>query len=360
LRQVFFGDLEVVKDSAKEQASSVNDRFAEFEKRMTTMEWDLVAQHAENDRLSAAMAKLIDRNWSQDKKLDNALDRIRELENRVKATEDLLKESHLNQTALDVEVIGLQQRVTELESEMKWTKGITDQHSESFDDFGAQVKELESFAERQEAYNQCNNEMTRGLSGRLLWSFRHRESLAVRISDLEEEVQLESHCSHCPASELEIERGPLGWTARTDTIQWPTHGDVERAIQEDEEMVEMRMRQMEEEIESEISEEAYELASPATTRSMSLRPVLPSEIESEVDGAGISTRETTPGPDENVVPLPVVRGVIRSASRVRPGPYSLVASTRQLHVDPTIVRHYVTTIVRGWSTRRAVAIGTSS
>ena len=202
--------------------------------------------------------------------------------------------------------------------------------------------------------------MTRGLSSRLLWSFRHRESLAVWISDLKEEAQLESHCSHCPASESEVERGPLGWTARTDTIQWPTRGDVERAIQEDEKMVEMRMRQMEAEIESEALEEAYELASPATTQSMSLRPVSPSEGESEVDGAGASTRETTPGPDENVVPLPVVCGVIRSIHRVRPGPYSIPASARQLHVDPTIVRHYVMMIVRGWSTRGAVAIGTSS
>ena len=107
--------------------------------------------------------------------------------------------------------------------------------------------------------NARNGEMICGLSGRLLWSFHHCELLGVRISDLEEEAQLESHCSHCLSLELEIERGPLGWTARTGTIQWPTRDDVEWAIREDEEMVEMRMRQMEAEIESEISEEAYEL-----------------------------------------------------------------------------------------------------
>jgi len=233
-------------------------------------------------------------------------------------------------------------------------------HSESFDNFGAQVEELESFVERQEVYNKRNNVMTCGLSGCLLWSFHHRESLGVRISDLEEEAQLESHCSHCPALESEIERGPSGWTAHTDTIQWPTQADVERAIREDEEMVEMRMRQAEAEAKSEISEEVYELASPATTWFMSLRPVSPSEGESEVEGASISTRETTPGPDENIVPLPVVRGVIWSASRVRPGPYSVPAATHQLHVDPTIVRHYLTTIVREWPNRGAVPIGTTS
>ena len=59
----------------------------------------------------------------------------------------------------------------------------------------------------------------------------------------------------------------------------------------------MRMRREEVEAESEMSEEAYELASPATTQSMSLHPVSPSEGESEVEGAGISTRKTTPGPD---------------------------------------------------------------
>ena len=207
--------------------------------------------------------------------------------------EDLLKESHINQTALDVKVIGLQQWVAELESEVKWVKGIANQHSESFNDFGAQVEELESFAERQEVYNTQNGEMIRGLSSCLLWSFRHCKSLGVWIADLEEEAQLESYCLHCPASESEIERSPSGWTPQRHTIQWPTQDDVERAIREDEEMVEMRMRQMDEEIESESTEEAYELASPATTHSMSLRPVLPLEGESEVEGASISTCKTT-------------------------------------------------------------------
>jgi len=243
---------------------------------------------------------------------------------------------------------------------VKWAKGITNQHSESFNDFGAQVEELESFAERQETYNAQNGEMIRGLSGHLLWSFRHRESLGVQISNLEEEAQLESHCSHCLALELEIERGLSGWTPQRHTIQWPTRGDVERAIQEDEEMVEMMMCQMDEEVESELAEEAYELASLATTRSMSLRPVSPSEGELEVEGASISTCETAPGPDENIVPLPVVCGVIRSARCVRHGPYSVPASACQLHVDPTIVRHYLTTIVREWPNRGVVQIRTSS
>jgi len=83
------------------------------------MEWEAVERRAENNRLSAALAKLIDRNWSQDKKLDNALDHVRELEDRVKSSKSLLKESHINQTVLDVEVIGLQQRMMELELEVK-------------------------------------------------------------------------------------------------------------------------------------------------------------------------------------------------------------------------------------------------
>jgi len=87
------------------------------------MEWEAVERRSENDRLSAALAKLIDRNWSQDQKLDQALDRVRDMESRVGATEALLKESHINQTALDVEVIGLQQRVAELESETLGTRG---------------------------------------------------------------------------------------------------------------------------------------------------------------------------------------------------------------------------------------------
>jgi len=165
------------------------------------MEWDVAAQRAENERLSAALAKLIDRNWSQDQKLDQALSRVWELEERVGGTEALLKESHINQTALNVEVVGLQQWVTELESEVKWTKGITDQHSASFDDFGAQVEELEAHVDRQEGTNTYNEHLHRGLSGRINWLFRQEESLNTRMSDLEDEVQLESHCCHCPASE---------------------------------------------------------------------------------------------------------------------------------------------------------------
>jgi len=291
------------------------------------MEWEAVERRSENDRLSAALAKLIDRNWSQDKKLDQALDRVRDMESRVGATEALLKESHINQTALDVEVIGLQQRVAELESEMKWTRGIADQHSASFDDFGAQVEELEAFVDRQEGTNTYNEHLHRGLSGRINWLFRREESLNTRMSDLEDEVQLESHCCHCPASEPGVERGPSGWEPRAEPIRWPTRADVDREIAEDEEMVDMRVRLREIESESEIEEEAYELASPATAPSMSLRPVSPSVV-SESEETGVSTRETTPGPNENVVPLPVVRGVIRSVGRVRQGPYAVPASVR--------------------------------
>jgi len=223
------------------------------------MEWEAMERRSENDRLSAVLAKLIDRNWSQDQKLDQALGRVRDMESRVGATEALLKESHINQTALDVEVIGLQQRVAELESEMKWTRGIVDQHSASFDDFGAQVEELEGFVDRQEAANTYNEHMFRGLSGCINWSFRREGSLATRISDLEDEVQLESHCCHCPSSGLEIERGPSGWEPRSEHVPWPTRADVDREILEDEEMVDMRVRLWETESDSELlEEEAYD------------------------------------------------------------------------------------------------------
>jgi len=250
------------------------------------MEWDVAAQRAENDWLSAALAKLINRNWSQDKKLDQSLDRVRELEEWVKTTEALLKESHINQTALDVEVIDLQQRVTKLESEMKWTRGITDQHSASFDDFGAQVEELEAFVDRQEAANTYNEHMFRGLSGCINWSFCREGSLATWISDLEDEVQLESHCCHCPLLGSEVERGPSGWEPRSESVLWPTRADVDREILEDEEMVDMRVRLWEIESESELLEEgAYELASPATAPSVSLHLVSPSVVsESEETG----------------------------------------------------------------------------
>jgi len=321
------------------------------------MEWEAVERRSENERLSAALAKLIDRNWSQDKKLDQALDRVRDLESRVEGTESLLKESHINQTALDVEVVGLQQRVEELESEMKWTRGITDQHSSSFDDFGAQVEELEAHVDRQEGTNTYNEHLHRGLSGRINWLFRREESLNTRMSDLEDEVQLESHCCHCPASEPGVERGPSGWEPRAEPIRWPTRADVDREIAEDEEMVDMRVRLREIESESEpLEEEAYELASPATAPSVSLRPVSPSVV-SESEETGVSTRETTPGPDENVVPLPVVRGVVRSIGRVRPGPYAVTASSRRFHVNPTIIRHYLSSVIGGRSDRGVVQIG---
>jgi len=189
-------------------------------------------------------------------------------------------------------VIGLQQRVAELESEVKWTRGIVDQHSASFDDFGAQVEELEVFVDCQEAANTYNEHMFRGLSRRINWSFCREGSLATRISDLEDEVQLESHCCHCPSSGSEVERGPSGWEPRSEHVPWPTHADVDREILEDEEMVDMRARLRETESESELlEEEAYELASPATIPSVSLRPVSPSvasESEETHWGQGVT------------------------------------------------------------------------
>jgi len=184
-------------------------------------------------------------------------------------------------------------------------------------------------------------------------------SRRLRAQSGPDKVQLESHCCHCPSSGSEVERGPSGWEPRSEFVPWPTRADVDREILEDEEMVDMRVRLREVESESELlEEEAYELASPATTPSMSLRPVSPSVI-SESEEAGVSTRETTPGPDENVVPLPVVRGVIRSACRVRQGPYTVPASARPFHVNPTVIRHYLSTVIGGRSNRGVVQIGNS-
>ena len=321
------------------------------------MEWDIVAQCVENNCLLAAMAKLIDCNWSQDKTLDDTLDHIWELESQVKMTEELLKESHVNHTALDVEVIGLQERVKKLELEMKWTRGISDMHTESFDSFGAQVKELEKFIKEQEEYNHHNTIMTRGLSHHCLWGFHHHESLGACISDLEREAQLESHCSHCPMMDSEIKRGLSGWTACTDTMQWPTQEDCKRQVREDDKLVKTKIRQEDVEDELEILEEPYKFASPATTQSMSTCPVSPSEGESGVDGVSITTHGTTPSPDENVVPLPVVCGVIQSACHVCPSPYCVPATASHLHIDPSIIHHYVLSVIREWPNQGVVQIG---
>jgi len=117
------------------------------------------------------------------------------------------------------------------------------------------------------------------------------------------------------------------------------------------------MRQESAEDELEILEEPYELASPATTQSMSLHPVLPSEGELEVDGASITTCGTTPSPGENVVPLPVVHGVIWSASHACPSPYYVPATTSCLHVDSSIVHHYISSVVQEWPYQGVVEIG---
>ena len=130
-----------------------------------------------------------------------------------------------------------------------------------------------------------------------------------------------------------------------DTMQWLTQEDCKRQVQEDDEMVEARIRWEDAEDAEEISEEAYKLASPATTRSMSLHPVSPLEGESEVDGASITTCRTTPSPNENIIPLPVARGVIWSTSHACPSPHCVPATACHLHVDPSIVCHYVLLII---------------
>jgi len=177
---------------------------------------------------------------------------------------------------------------------------------------------------------------------------------------LEMDIQLESHCSHCPVGDSEIAHGPSGWTACMDTMRWLSWEDCTRQVQEDEEYVEAWIRLENVVTESEISEEPYKLASPATTRSMSLHPVSPLEGELEVDGVSITTRGTTPSLDENAIPLPVVCGVVWSTSCVHPGPYCIPATASHVHVDPTIVHHYVLLIIRRWPNCSVVQIGNMS
>ena len=117
--------------------------------------------------------------------------------------------------------------------------------------------------------------------GRTLRVHRHNESLTTRVEDLEDR-RGKDHCSHCPHEE------------------------------EDEDLVHL------------------DPSSPALSQMETVR------VEEEEED---SSRVTSPVRDENV-PLPVVRGVVRSPCRVRLSPYPSASPSRTGGYT-AIIRHYL-------------------
>ena len=67
---------------------------------------------------------------------------------------------------------------------------------------------------------------------------RKLEIVATQISDVEETLMREIHCSHCPRGDGEnignIHRGPSGWAPRYQSKYRMSEVDAEIAVREDE------------------------------------------------------------------------------------------------------------------------------
>ena len=154
---------------------------------------------------------------------------------------------------------------------------------------------------------------------------RKLEIVVTQISNGEETLMREIHCSHCPCGDGEsignIHRGPSGWAPRYQSEYRLSEVNSENAIREDEAEVSRRMWGFDEETE----EVPIVIGSPSSiiSQEVGLRPVSPLELdsgESEAPRSPVSTIATSV-PDKNVVPLPVVCGVVCTFFNGRHHPY---------------------------------------
>ena len=342
--------------------------FLALEKKMAEMSHDVSAQHAKTERLEGAVHRLANQNWSQGQELACKDVRIKELEEEMLAVKAGLKDQRVNHCSLDIVVIEVQERVKDLESHVEWINKLHNCHSETLDDFSICIDNTEETLEEFEGNwwkydgDQRWNVMMMHLgSQRRYVTDRKLEIVATQISDVKETLMREIHCSHCPHGDGEsigdIHRGPSGWAPCYQSKYRLSEVNGENAIREDEAEVSQRMWGFDEETE----EVPIVVGSPSSiiSQEVGLRLVSPLDLdsgESETPGSPVSTIATLV-PDKNVVPLPVVRGVVRTPFNGRHHPYPTPPPASSewdtAHHAPTGLIHYYVerpAVSPGWGT----------
>ena len=205
-------------------------------------------------------------------------------------------------------------------------------HSESMDDFSIclnNAKEtLEEFEGNWRKYDRDQkwNVMMMHLNSQCHYVLQHKlEIMAIQVSDVEETLMREIHCSHCPHGDGEsisnIPCNPSGWAPRYQSEYRLLEEDTEDCVRRDKAKASLRMWGFEEETE----EVPIVVRLPASTISqeVGLCSVSPLDLdlgELEAIGSPVFTSATSVL-DENIIPLPVVHGVICTSFNGRHHPY---------------------------------------
>ena len=135
----------------------------------------------------------------------------------------------------------------------------------------------------------------------------------------------EIHCLHCPHGDREsigdLPCEPSEWAPQYQSEFCLLESDTEDCVREDEAEVSRRMWGFKEETKE--VPIVVGLPSSIISQEVGLHPVSPLDLdlgELEAIGSPASTLATSV-PDENIVPLPVVRGVVRTSFNRRHHPY---------------------------------------
>ena len=300
---------------------------------MSEMEHDVSAQRAKTEHLDGACRCLSDQNWSQGQVITRKDQRIKELKEEMLAVKASIEDQQVNHCSLNITVVDLQGRVGDLENRIEWINGLHNEHSTSLDDFSVRLdntkETLEEFEGNWKKYNQDQkwNILMAHINSQHRYVLQRKlDMVELKVSNVEELLMREIHCSHCPSGDGEtignIPCEVSGWEPQYQPDFHLSEYDVEDCIREDEAETSWRMWGEEEEIE----EEPIVIGTPISIISQEgiLRPILPLDMdlgEPEVIGSPESTQATSV-PDKKVVPLPVVRGVVQSSHGQRYSPYA--------------------------------------
>ena len=232
-----------------------------------------------------------------------------------------LEDHCVNHYALDIIVIKVQEQVKDLESWVKWINNLYNTHSASLDNFSICINNtketLEEFEGNWRKYDQDQkwNILMAHLNCQCRYILQRKlDMVETKVSNIEETLMREIHClqSLCGDGETigNLPYDPSGWEPCYQSDYHLSEVDVEDCIREDEAEVLWRIWVFEEET-KEVPIIIRSLAS-IISQENGLRLVSSLDLdsgESEIAGSPVSTLATSV-PDKNIIPLPVVHGVI--------------------------------------------------
>lgn len=242
--------------------------------------------------------------------------RIRDLEEDNRFLKTSYDELSVSVNNADCNSIALEARVKDLEGKWGWLNSELEEQGRAFEGLDVRMERLEESQQSASLslskLHQSHKDVRNGVWDVLGRFEREQEDLGMRVWEVEQYLMREIHCSHCWDLEPINESRMSGWRPRRMRTPGPEGEESESGSG---------------------SEVIGGPILPGTPHVGVLGLEYASESESsESSGPSVipnTSRATSP--DENVVPLPVVRGVIRSPVRDLMSPFYLppASSTSQ-------------------------------